>query len=527
MNSRLGTKAWMFTLTITVCSLAATIYAAKLSLTLANEQENLRRSSIKALVRDATTQEISNFEDLVYTSVSRPDTNQATQELLQKVDWIAQIDQSLLEQNTLTVTDRRSFVKGSRAPLQLDQFTNSILFESSNKLRSRLIYAKPLRLVKQGDIIAAGLTFRNEQVRHHYVIYLDLQKLFFKVSKGLEEVATIAPDYSQTSDLTSKEVVTNIPTLDVPVIINLQQRNSAGSDLQALAKTIFSNGNFLIVILFVLVIWSLVLLTIREHYFRLKAQKNAFDIMSESERTASLAVLGELATSIAHEINQPLAVIQMRTGMVLDNSKYGALNDDLTENLNVIKKQVRRCSEIVRSVQTLNAKNEPSTELIKLYDFFQDIGPILELQSDKYKTTLDLICPKNLFVKFNKTALEQIALNLTRNGFEAMSHLPETKRILTVKARHSRSSSMPSTMIDFIDQGVGLTKAHQARVFDASYSTKHSGLGLGLALSKTLAEQNNANIIIDSTDGSGSCFQLKINTTTDPKVTPSEDTSRI
>ena len=526
MNSGSGAKAWMFVLIITVCSLAATIYAAKLSLTLANEQESLQRSSIRALVRDASAQEISNFEDLVYASVSRPDTSQATQELLQKVDWIAQIDQSFLEQNTSKITDRRSFVKGSRAPLKLDQFTNTILFESSNKLRSRLIYARPLRLVKQGDIIVAGLTFSNEQARHHYVIYLDLQKLFSKVSKGLEAVATIAPDYSQTSDLTGKEVTTKIPTLDVPVIIDLQQRNSVGPDLHATAKSIFSNENFLIVILFVLVIWSLVLLTIREHYFRLKAQKNAFEIMSQSERTASLAVLGELATSIAHEINQPLAVIQMRAAMILENSEYEALNDDLTENLNVIKKQIRRCSEIVRSVQKLNARNEPSTELIKLYDFFQDIGPILELQSDKYKTRLNLICPKNLFVKFNKTALEQIALNLTRNGFEAMSHLPETKRILTIKARHSRSSSMPSTMIDFIDQGVGLTMAHQARVFDASYSTKCSGLGLGLALSKTLAEQNNANIIIDSTEGVGSCFQLKIRTKIDPKVTPNEDTSR-
>ena len=134
----------------------------------------------------------------------------------------------------------------------------------------------------------------------------------------------------------------------------------------------------------------------------------------------------------------------------------------------------------------------------------------MDLQTEKYNGKLDLSCPKNLYVEFNKTALEQIALNLSRNGFEAMSHLPKTKRILTIKAKSSDHSHKSPTVIEFIDRGRGLTKAKQEKVFEAFYSTKSTGTGLGLALSKTLAEQNNANISVESTEGIGSCFKVKI-----------------
>ena len=65
-------------------------------------------------------------------------------------------------------------------------------------------------------------------------------------------------------------------------------------------------------------LWLVIALMLREYYFRLKAQKHAFEISATAEKNTNLAILGELATSIAHEINQPLAVLQMRAGMMMD-----------------------------------------------------------------------------------------------------------------------------------------------------------------------------------------------------------------
>ena len=76
----------------------------------------------------------------------------------------------------------------------------------------------------------------------------------------------------------------------------------------------------------------------------------------------------------------------------------------------------------------LKFKTNLGSEKIKLDDFFRDIRTILDLQTEKYNGQLDLSCPNNLYVDFNKTALEQIALNLSRNGFEAMSHLLKNKK---------------------------------------------------------------------------------------------------
>ena len=89
-------------------------------------------------------------------------------------------------------------------------------------------------------------------------------------------------------------------------------------------------------------------------------------------------------------------------------------------------------------------------------------------------------------------------------------NLPKTKRILTINAKSGERSRKSPTVIEFIDQGKGLTKEKQEKVFDAFYSTKNTGTGLGLALSKTLAERNNAHISVESKEGVGSCFRVKI-----------------
>ncbi|MEC8190081.1 MAG: HAMP domain-containing sensor histidine kinase, partial [Verrucomicrobiota bacterium] len=333
-------------------------------------------------------------------------------------------------------------------------------------------------------------------------------------------------------DLRNKSMAPNtwqieIPNLDVPVSVAPATENGAdtevlGGSLQSLIQSIFANENLVTILFLNSALWIVVVLMLREYYYRLKAQKHAFEISVQAEKNTNFAILGELATSIAHEINQPLAVMQMRTSMMLDEDRRRPLRGDLDENLQVIKDQVHRCSEIVKSVQSLNSKTKQGAEKIKLDDFFRDIRAILDLQTEKYNGKLDLSCPNNLYVEFNKTALEQIALNLSRNGFEAMSHLPKTKRVLTINAKSSDHSHKSPTVIEFIDRGRGLNKAKQEKVFEAFYSTKSTGTGLGLALSKTLAEQNNANISVESTEGIGSCFKVKIGagyTTTNGNLT--------
>lgn len=518
MNRRSVAIVWLFAVTLILGSCAITFYTAKLSLELAAEQENFKRSSISALVQNEALKELSIFEDVIYAATIKLDADQASTEMLNRVEWITQVNHFAYSEDSLERGIEFSLPRSSANGVELDQVTKAILFESSNKLNSRLIYLNPLSPIKQSSIMTAGLSLKRAANNQHFIIYLDLDGLLEKIVANLKPLAPISLEHAANKEPLSNSWAIQIPNLDIPVNITPVFQNGTNTeltgngDIKSLAHSIFGDDNLVTVILLNIALWIVVALMLREYYYRLQAQKHAFEVSAQAENNANLAILGELATSIAHEINQPLAVMQMRTSMMLDEDRRMPLRGDLDENLQVIKDQVHRCSEIVKSVQSLNSRTKQGAEKIKLDDFFRDIRAILDLQTEKYNGKLDLSCPNNLYVEFNKTALEQIALNLSRNGFEAMSHLPKTKRILTINAKSSDRSHKSPTVIEFIDRGRGLTKAKQEKVFEAFYSTKSTGTGLGLALSKTLAEQNNANISVESTEGIGSCFKVKIST---------------
>ena len=506
---------WLFAASLISGSCAITFYTAKLSLGLKAEQENFKRSSISALVQNAALSELSKFEDVVYAAAIKFDAEQAAKEMLDRVDWLIQVDQFAYPENQSKSSDQFSLTRPASALVELDPVTKAMLFESSNKLNSRLLYISPISTTNQNSILTAGLTLKKGSQSQHFVIYLSLEGLFDKIVEELQPLAAITLGDLRNTELSSNSWKIQIPNLDVPVSVTTEVQSNASADLtqqglKSLTRSIFIDENMVTVISLNIALWLVIALMLREYYYRPKAQKHAFEINAQAEKNTNLAMLGELATSIAHEINQPLAVMQMRASMLMDKDVNGPSSDALNENLQVIQDQVRRCSKIVQSVKSLSSKKNTEAEKFKLDDFFRDIRTILDLQSQKYDGRLDFSCPNNLYVEFNKTALEQIALNLSRNGFEAMRHLPKTKRILTIKAKACERSHKSPTVIEFIDRGKGLTKANRERVFDAFYSTKNTGTGLGLALSKTLAERNNAHISVESKEGVGSCFQVKI-----------------
>ena len=515
MIRRPGLIVWLFAASLIAGSCAISFYTAKLSLELATEQENFKRSSISALVQNAALSELSKFEDVVYAATIKFDAEQASREMLDRVNWLVQVDHFTYSKNLSNPSDQLSLTRPSRALVELDRVTKAMLFESSNKLNSRLIYISPIGPTNQNSLMAAGLSLKKASQNQHFIIYINLDGLLNNIVAELRPLAAITLGDLRNKELSSNSWQIQIPNLDVPVSVTPKVQGGARTEstqhgLKSLTRSIFIDENMVTVVSLNIALWFVVALMLREYYYRLKAQKHAFEISAQAEKNTNLAILGELATSIAHEINQPLAVMQMRASMMTDKNGKRPSNDELNENLQVIQDQVHRCSKIVQSVQNLNSKSNAGVEEIKLDDFFRNIRAILDLQTDKYDGHLNVSCPNNLYVEFNKTALEQIALNLSRNGFEAMSHLPKTKRILNIKAKSNECSRQNTTVIEFIDQGEGLTKEKQERVFDAFYSTKNNGTGLGLALSKTLAERNNAHISVESKEGVGSCFRVKI-----------------
>ena len=158
MIRRPGAIVWLFAATIIAGALIITFYTTRLSLELSSEQEKFKRSSISALVQNATLKELSRFEDLLHAAAIEFDPKIAMLEILVKVEWVSQIDHFLYSETSLELGKKQSLKSFSGVELELDRVTEAILFESSNKLRSRLIYIDPLNPINSGSVKTAGLS---------------------------------------------------------------------------------------------------------------------------------------------------------------------------------------------------------------------------------------------------------------------------------------------------------------------------------------------------------------------------------
>ena len=254
MSRRPVAIVWLFAITLIAGSCAITLYTAKLSLELATEQENFKRSSISALVQNTALKELSKFEDVVYAATIEFDAEQASREILRRVEWITQVDHFAYSENPSNISDRLSLNRKSKQSVELDQVTKAILFESSNKLNSRLFYITPLKPTNQSSILTAGLSFKKTNRNQHFIIYLDIDLLLDKIVEVLQPLTPISLE-----DLRNKSMAPNtwqieIPNLDIPVSVAPATENGAGTEvlgggLQSFIQSIFANEN-LVTILF-------------------------------------------------------------------------------------------------------------------------------------------------------------------------------------------------------------------------------------------------------------------------------------
>ena len=224
MNRRSVAIVWLFALTLIAGSCAITFYTAKLSLELATEQENFKRSSISALVQNEALKELSIFEDVIYAATIKLDADQASREMLNRVEWITQVDHFAYSENSLERSTEFSLPKSSANGIELDQVTKAILFESSNKLNSRLIYLNPLSPIKQSSIMTAGLSLKKTANNEHFIIYLDLNGLLEKITTNLQPLASISLEHSGNKEPSSNSWAIQIPNLDIHNFKNIKSK---------------------------------------------------------------------------------------------------------------------------------------------------------------------------------------------------------------------------------------------------------------------------------------------------------------
>jgi two-component system sensor histidine kinase DctS len=232
------------------------------------------------------------------------------------------------------------------------------------------------------------------------------------------------------------------------------------------------------------------------------------------QASSRLATMGEIASTLAHELNQPLAAISSYTAGALnlldrETARPGSIDlDMLKPALEKAGAQAQRAGHIIRSVHTFVKRREPSRERVTVQALIDSVIPLVELQANQFFVLIQTdIAPDLPAVLADPIMLEQVLLNLTRNAIEAMQNVPLERRVLRIAAALDEDADVS---ISIIDRGHGIPQEIAERLFSPFFSTKSEGMGIGLNICRTTVEFHGGTLVYADNPVGGTIFRFSL-----------------
>lgn len=233
-------------------------------------------------------------------------------------------------------------------------------------------------------------------------------------------------------------------------------------------------------------------------------------LMRQLNKSTRASTLGMFASAIAHEINQPLASIRLNAQLLLRSTEQNnGANPDAQESLQRIIEDNDRASNIIKTLRTLLIDGEENNTSIDLNEITREIIPSSNLQHHAKEISLKLnLTQEEMQVFGNKTQLQLAILNLINNAVDALkdsNHLGEIKI-------SSQKTLEDNIELSIEDSGNGIAEEQLAYIFQPFSSSKKYGMGVGLAISQSIANNHFGLIKAENISGSGARFTLSIPT---------------
>lgn len=232
------------------------------------------------------------------------------------------------------------------------------------------------------------------------------------------------------------------------------------------------------------------------------------------QATARLATVGEMASLLSHELNQPLAAIaSYATGSVNLLRHPSAAAGDLQLAMQRIAEQADRAGRVIKSVHDFVRRRDQAREPVAPEALVDAVLPLVNLQARKLGVRVDVRLPPGLpRVVCDRTMVEQVLLNLARNAMQAMDEARTPQPELVLHARVTAATPGGKRWVEFSvsDRGPGIPEEVQRQLFTPFFTTKAEGMGLGLSLCRTVVEQHGGQLVFEPNVPQGTIFRFTL-----------------
>jgi two-component system NtrC family sensor kinase len=238
------------------------------------------------------------------------------------------------------------------------------------------------------------------------------------------------------------------------------------------------------------------------------ADKKRLDALHHAESANKLAAIGRLASGVAHEINNPLAIINEKNGLLTDILSAQDNDEQQQKLLGIasdVNSAVRRCGRITKRLLDFARHLEPSIERVNVKEIVENIISFYLKEAERQNIRIRMDFPDQIpELETDKGSLQQIFLNLIENAFDALKNGGELNITAGVEDNYLK--------VIVADTGIGIPKDEHHKIFEPFYSSKSERwkTGLGLSITYGLIKEINADITVDSSVGKGAQFTLTL-----------------
>ena len=242
---------------------------------------------------------------------------------------------------------------------------------------------------------------------------------------------------------------------------------------------------------------------------RRRAEEAYREAQADLARVSRVNAMGALAASISHEVNQPLAAL-------VTNADACALwlgsdppnLEEARAAVECIAREGTRASEIVRRIRAMFTRSAPERASFDMNELIREVAALLEPETLRRETVLETELAGGLpVVSADRVQLQQVIVNLAMNGIEAMNAVTEWPRRLVIRSRREGAEGL---LVAVEDSGAGIEAKNIKRIFDAFYTTKGQGMGMGLAISQSIVEAHGGRLWASANPDHGVTLQFTL-----------------